>query len=115
VLLPNTNKGVAAHIHPKTPPRLIPTLPPNVRVVTTPINLGEPDPVLGFAKHMYQDYSKNSLAVREQREDDVYRYLKGKGLEAQFWCDFHRDFYQTVIRNPKLVAKNTVPCEDEVH
>jgi hypothetical protein len=53
--------------------------------------------------------------VREQREDDVYRYLKGKGLEAQFWCDFHRDFYQTVIRNPKLVAKNTVPCEDEVH
>jgi hypothetical protein len=36
---------------------------------------------------MYRDYSKNALAVREQREDDVYRYLKGEGLEARFWCD----------------------------
>jgi hypothetical protein len=24
-------------------------------------------------------------------------------------CDFHRDFYQTVIRNHKLVAKDMVP------
>jgi hypothetical protein len=39
----------------------------------------------------------------------VYRYLKGEGLEARFWCDFHRDFYQTIIRNPKLVAKKMVP------
>jgi hypothetical protein len=58
---------------------------------------------------MYWDYSKNALAVREQREDDVYHYLKGEGLEARFSCDFHRDFYQTIIRNPKLVAKNMVP------
>jgi hypothetical protein len=49
---------------------------------------------------MIRDYSKNSLAVREQREDNVYLYLKGEGLEARFWCDFHRDFYQSVIRNP---------------
>jgi hypothetical protein len=58
---------------------------------------------------MIRDYSKNALAVREQREEDVYHYLKGEGLEARFWCDFHRDFYQTVILNPKLVAKNMVP------
>jgi hypothetical protein len=50
--------------------------------------------VLGFAEHMIRDYSKNALAVREQREEYVYRYLKGEGLEARFWCDFHRDFYQ---------------------
>jgi hypothetical protein len=37
---------------------------------------------------MIRDYSKNSLAVREQREDNVYLYLKGEGLEAIFWCDF---------------------------
>jgi hypothetical protein len=98
-----------AHICPKTPPRRIPTLPPNVRVVNTPINLREPGSILGFAEHMYQDYSKNALAVREQREEDVYRYLKGEGLEARFWCDFHRDFYQTMIQNPKLVVKNMVP------
>jgi hypothetical protein len=42
----------------------------------------EPGSVLGFAEHMYRDYSKNALAVREQREDDVYRYLKGEGLEC---------------------------------
>jgi hypothetical protein len=58
---------------------------------------------------MIRDYSKNALAVREQREEDVYKYLKGEGLEARFWCDFHRDFYQSVIRNPKLAAKNMVP------
>jgi hypothetical protein len=106
---PKHKQGVAAYICPKTPPRLIPTLPPNVRVVNTPINLREPESVLGFAEHMYRYYSKNALAAREQREDDVYRYLKGEGLEASFWCDFHRDFYQTVIRNPKLVAKIMVP------
>jgi hypothetical protein len=78
-------------------------------VVNTPINLREPESVLGFVEHMIRDYSKNALAVREQREEDVYRYLKGEGLEARFWCDFHRDFYQTVIWNPKLAAKNMVP------
>jgi hypothetical protein len=78
-------------------------------VVNTPINLREPGSVLGFAEHMYRDYSKNALVVMVQREEDVYRYLKGEGLEARFWCDFHRDFYQTIIRNPKLVEKNMVP------
>jgi hypothetical protein len=58
---------------------------------------------------MIRDYSKNALVVREQREDNVYLYLKGEGLEARFWCDFHRDFYQSVIRNPKLAAKNMAP------
>jgi hypothetical protein len=113
---PKHKQGVAAHICPNTPPSLIPTLPPNVWVVNTPINLREPESVLGFTKHMCQDYSKNALAVREQRDDDFYHYLKGEGLEARFWCDFHRDFYQIVIRNPKLVAKNMgAHCEDEVH
>jgi hypothetical protein len=78
-------------------------------VVDTPINLREPGSVLGFAEYMIRDYSKNALAVREQREEDVYRYLKGEGLEARFWCDFHKDFYQIVIWNPKLAAKNMVP------
>jgi hypothetical protein len=76
-------------------------------VVNTPINLKGPGSVLGFAEHMYRYYSKNALAVREQREDDVYRYLKGERLEARFWCDFHRDIYQTVIRNPKSLQPLT--------
>jgi hypothetical protein len=62
----------------KTPPRLIPTLPQNVQVVSTPVNLRELGSVLGFAEHMFRDYSKNTLAVRVQREDNVYRYLKGE-------------------------------------
>jgi hypothetical protein len=78
-------------------------------VVETPIKLWDPDSVLGFAEHMIRDYSRNSLAVREQREENVYRYLKGEGLEARFWCDCHRDFYQSVIRNPKLASKNMAP------
>jgi hypothetical protein len=78
-------------------------------VVDTPIKLRDPGSVLGFAEHMIRDYFKNSLAVREQREENVYLYLKGEGLEARFWCDFHRDFYQSVIRNPKLAAKNMAP------
>jgi hypothetical protein len=105
---PKHKQGVATNICPKTPPRLIPTLPPNVRVVDTPIKLRELGSVIGFVEHMTRDYSKNALAVREQREEGVYQYLKGEGLEARFWCDFHRDFYQTIIRNPKLAAKNMV-------
>jgi hypothetical protein len=62
---PKHKQGVAAHICPKTPPRLIPTLPPNVRVVDTPIKLREPGSILGFAEHMIRDYSKNALVVRE--------------------------------------------------
>jgi hypothetical protein len=103
---PKHKQGVAVHICPKTPPRLIPTLPQNVRVVDTPIKLRDPGFVLGFAEHMIRDYSRNSLVVREQREENVYLYLKGEGLEARFWCDFHRDFYQSIIRNPKLASKN---------
>jgi hypothetical protein len=53
---PIHKQGVAAHICPKTPPRLIPTLPPNVRVVNTPINLREPGSVLGFTEQMIRDY-----------------------------------------------------------
>jgi hypothetical protein len=106
---PKHKQGVAAHICPKTPPRLIPTLPPNIRVVDTPIKLRDPGSVLGFAEHMIRDYSKNALAMREQKEEDVYRYLKGEVLEARFWCDFHRDFYQSVIQNPKLASKNMAP------
>jgi hypothetical protein len=64
---PKHKQGVAAHICPKTPPRFIPTLPPNVRVFETPIKLRDPGSVLGFAEHMMRDYSKNALAVREQR------------------------------------------------
>jgi sulfite reductase alpha subunit-like flavoprotein len=90
---PKHKQGVAAHICPKNPPRLIPTLPPNVRVVETPIKLRDPGSILGLAEHMIRDYSKNALAVREQREDNVYLYLKGEGIEARFWCEFHRDFY----------------------
>jgi hypothetical protein len=33
---------------------------------------------------MYRDYSKNALVVMVQREEDVYRYLKGEGLEQGF-------------------------------
>jgi hypothetical protein len=55
-------------------------------VVKTPINVREPGSVLRFAEHMFRDYSKNALVVREQREDNVYLYLKGEGLEARFWC-----------------------------
>jgi hypothetical protein len=106
---PKHKQGVAAHICPKTPPRLIPTLPQNVQVVDTPIKLRDPGSVLGFAEHMIRDYSRNSLAVREQREENVYLYLKGERLEVRFWCDFHRDFYQSVIRNPKLATKNMAP------
>jgi hypothetical protein len=38
-------------------------------VIETPIKLRDPGSVLGFAEHMIRDYSRNSLAVREQREE----------------------------------------------
>jgi hypothetical protein len=85
---PKHKQGVAAHICPKTPPRLIPTLPSNVRVVDTPIKLRDPGSVLGFAEHMIRDYSRNSLAVREQREENVYYISKERDLRQGFGVTF---------------------------
>jgi hypothetical protein len=49
---------------------------------------------------MIRDYSKNSLAVREQREENVYLYLKGEGLKARFWCDFIGTFINPLSGTP---------------
>jgi hypothetical protein len=105
---PKHKQGVAAHICPKTPPRLIPTLPPNVRVVDTPIKIRDPGSVLGFAEHMIKDYSRNSLVVREQREENIYLYLKGEGLPPRF----------LTIRDPQSQAsfqEHGSHCANEVH
>jgi hypothetical protein len=88
---------VASHICPSTPPHLFPTLPNNIHVVKNPFNLRDPRSVHGFAEDLARDSSKNALAVREQREENVYRYQKSEGLESWFWCNLNHDFYLTVI------------------
>jgi hypothetical protein len=57
-------------------------------VVDTTIKLRDPGFVLGFAEHMIRDYSRNSLAVREQREENVYRTSREKGLRQGFGVIF---------------------------
>jgi hypothetical protein len=95
--LPKIRARVASHICPSTPPHLFPTLPNNIHVVKNPFNLRDPRSVHGFAEDLARDSSKNALAVREQREENVYRYQKSEGLESWFWCNLNHDFYLTVI------------------
>jgi hypothetical protein len=66
---------------------------PKLRLVTT---------VEGFATSATRDYFKQSLTLKNQRAIDVYHYRKSEGLEYQFWCDFHRDFYTSInLRKPE--------------
>jgi hypothetical protein len=64
---------------------------------------------------MIRDYSKNSLAVREQREENVYLYRKGEGLEARFWCDFHRDLSIHYPEPQASCKEHGSNCANEVH
>jgi hypothetical protein len=55
-----------------------------VRVVTLPINLRDPKAVQGFSQKMVRYYARNALAVRQQREEDVYMYISSEALSQGF-------------------------------
>jgi hypothetical protein len=55
-----------------------------VRVVTVPINLRDPRAVQGFSQKMVKDYARIALAVRQQREEDVYMYISSEALSQGF-------------------------------
>ncbi|RLM60186.1 putative copia-type pol polyprotein [Panicum miliaceum] len=90
-------RGPAFEICPRTPDRLVVefgsdqiTYPccPKRRPLGT---------VEGFAVAAPRDYHNQSITVKNQRAIDVYPYQKNEGLERRFWCDFHKDFYASVI------------------
>jgi transposase InsO family protein len=55
----------------------------------------------GIGHELFVPYTPQQNGIVERKNRTL--------IEARFWCDFHRDFYQTVIRNPKLASKNMVP------
>ena len=49
------------------------------------------------------------MALRDARQEDVYRFEKNEGLERRFWCQLHHDFYMTVML--KGSEAPIVPCK----
>ena len=71
--------------------------------------LARPQHVEGYAIEMPRNYSGQEVALRDARQEEVYRYEKNEGLERHFWCQLHHDFYMTVVL--KGSEAPIVPCK----
>jgi hypothetical protein len=95
---PNPRARGAAHdICPETPKHLVAAFTHEQRNYPNCPKLRTPGTVEGFVVSAPRDYFKQSLTLKNQRAIDVYRYKKRVGLEYRFWCEFHKDFYASVI------------------
>jgi len=71
--------------------------------------LAHPRLVEGFAIEMARNYSGQEVALRDARQEDVYRLQKCEGLERCFWCQLHQDFYTSIVLKGSEVP--IVPCK----
>ena len=79
-------RGIAHDICPRTPPRLQVEYAPDQRRYESYPRLAHPQHVEGFAIEMPRNYSGEEVALRDARQEDVYRLEKSEGLERHFWC-----------------------------
>jgi len=89
--------GAAHDICPQTPEHLVAAFTHEQRNHNTYPRLRPPGTIHGFAAAAPRDYYKQSIALKNQRATVVYLYQKNEGLEYRFWCDFHKDFYLSMI------------------
>ncbi|RLM85569.1 putative copia-like retroelement [Panicum miliaceum] len=94
-------RGSSYDICPRTPDRLVVEFGDDQVNHPTCPRLKRPTIVEGFAVLASRDYFKQAITVKNQRANDPCRYRKSEGLEQHFWCDFHRDFYMSVILRKK--------------
>ncbi|RLM66609.1 putative copia-like retroelement [Panicum miliaceum] len=90
-------RGAAFEICPRTPDRLIVEFGSDQITHPHCPKRRPQGTVEGFAIAAPRDYQNQSITIENQRAIDVYRYQKNEGLERRFWCDFHKDFYASVI------------------
>ncbi|RLN11191.1 retrotransposon protein, putative, Ty1-copia subclass [Panicum miliaceum] len=70
--------------------------------------LARPQIVPGFAVELGRDYFGQKVALRNARNEEVYRFDKCEGFERRFWCQLHQDFYASVVLHKGKVP--IVPC-----
>ncbi|RLN24289.1 hypothetical protein C2845_PM07G22800 [Panicum miliaceum] len=103
-----SRRGVAWEICPRTPPRLQVEVAPDQQQYPRCPKLTRPQLVPGFAIQLWWDYFGQKVALRNARNEEVYRYDKSEGLEGRFWCQLHQDFYASVVL--KKGKAPIVPC-----
>ena len=77
-------RGIAHDICPRTPPRLQVEYAPDQRMYERYPRLARPQHVEGYAIEMPRNYSGQEVALRDARQEEVYRYEKNEGLERRF-------------------------------
>jgi hypothetical protein len=105
-------RGAAYEICPRTRDRLAVEFGPDQRNHPYCPKMRSPGVIEGFAISATRDYFKQSITVKNQRAIDPYRYRKSEGLEQRFWCDFHRDFYVSVMLRNKDQPIVPMKCID---
>src|SRR5688572_16172893 len=78
-----TRKGIAWEICPRTPPRLQIEFQEDQRQYPRCPKLTRPQIVPGFAVEIGRNYFKQTLALTNAREEDVYKYEKAENLERR--------------------------------
>ena len=101
--------GIAYDICPRTLPRLQAEFAPDQRRYNSFPRLGRPQRVEGFAVELARNYSGQEVALRDARQEDVYRLQKCEGPERHFWCQLHHDFYTSIVL--KGSEAPIVPCK----
>ena len=102
-------RGIAHDICPRTLPHLQVEFTPEQRNYNRFPRLAHPRLVEGFAIEMARNYSGQEVALRDARQEDVYRLQKCEGLERCFWCQLHQDFYTSIVLKGSEVP--IVPCK----
>ena len=77
-------RGIAHDICPRTPPRLQVEYAPDQRRYESYPRLARPQLVEGYAIEMPRNYSGQEVALRNARQENVYRLEKNEGLERRF-------------------------------
>jgi len=72
------------------------------------LRLAPPQHVEGFVVELPKNYSGQEVALRDTRQEDVYRLEKCEGLERCFWCQLHLDFYMTIVLKG---SEASIPCK----
>jgi hypothetical protein len=58
---------------------------------------------------MGRNYFNQTVALTNARKEDMYKYEKAENLERRFWCQFHQDFYLSVVMRKGKAP--IVPCK----
>src|SRR5579859_4966447 len=101
-----------ARVRGKRPATLVPDTPERLEVSFGPNQSkyeGPPPCVAnvrtaqGYTPRLYKDYKNKAKEVTKQRKENPWFHQKDESLDPRFHCQFHSDFYFSVLYEAKRV------------